>query len=695
MDNKPRILTSTDSSKKWGRWAAGIFFFLSLISLSSNAQLVVDSLENQFRTATNDSVKVNLGIRLSRTIHRQSHQEEEDYAFAQETIQFALDSGDSLLYARSLDNLGLLYRYHQRYREAIPLHSKAFELVENKQVPSRYKMIFANNAGVASRYNQQYDAAVAFYMKALKIAEDENNLQNIAIATNGIGNSLGFIQGREEEAYSYFERSLQAEQARGNSLGIAMNYLSIADYYTQKNDFKTARDYLGDLLELNREMEDAYGIAITHEFYGKAFLQEGENLNMAARHFEKSLEDFRELGDKHKQAGIMMHLGDTRRAQGDLNASENLYKASLELAHEQNHHGLLMDNSMRLSALLEGRNEPGEALQYLKKGKAYEDSIKFSKQSIEIAALIRQYDIENKENQIQLLEKDKALQQTLLVNQQQKLNRRQITVFLLAMGLIFILVIVLLQYRNYRTKRKAIAKLQQEEKEKIKAIYERNLARSEILVTRLRINPHFLFNCLNAITYLIQSQQNAKAMKYLVVFSRYTRMVLETSQKHVVPLSEEVQLTKYYLALEENRFEKDFRYEVKMDNSMEIEHVMVPPMLLQPFIENAIWHGLLPSKKQEKMLILEVKVSENQVDIIISDNGVGRKSTDTLKDQSHKSMGMTIVKERIDLYNKSYPSKIVCQIIDEKDTDDKPMGTTVILRLNQVKVEQEAIKRVS
>ena len=255
---------------------------------------------------------------------------------------------------------------------------------------------------------------------------------------------------------------------------------------------------------------------------------------------------------------------------------------------------------------------------------------------------------------------------------------------LMGIGLLFILTIIFLQYRNARTKKKTNARILQEEKAKLKAIYERNLARAEILVTRLRINPHFLFNSLNAITYLIQSEQNAKAMKYLVVFSRYTRMVLETSQQHVVPLTEELKLTRYYLALEENRFEKDFNYEIRGDDSPTIEQVLIPPLLLQPFIENAIWHGLLPSKRDEKVLLLEVISEEKNIRIIIDDNGIGRKNTNAKSPKdAHKSMGMKIIKERIDLYNKSYPDTIEYEVIDKVNAEGEPAGTRIVFILKR------------
>ncbi len=665
-------------------------------SFSVAGQSTVDSLKILFRNETNDSLKIIYGIELARQLHRDSHDEEQEYHYSQQAIETALKTGNPLLYARALDNLGLLYRYHQRYGEAIPLHTKAFDLIEHEEVEPIYKMIFANNAGVAGRYNQRYDLAVAYYMKALKIAEKTNDIKNIAISNNGIGNALGNIPGRGEEALPYFQRSLKAEKQRNNSLGVAMNYLSISDYYIDKKEFETARKYLQELLEINQEREDAYGLAITNEFYGISYLEEGQNLGRATFYFRNALDRFKRLEDKHKQAEILLSLGDIKTRQNALFEAQEYYQRSLEISEELNQHGLIMENSLRLSEILEQQNNPQAALQYLRQANIYEDSIKLAEQNIEIAALMRQYNLEQKENHIQLLEKDKALQETLLVNQRQKLERRKILMVLMGIGLLFILIVLLLQYRLSRTKKKTTIRIQQEEKEKMKAIYERNLARAEILVTRLRINPHFLFNSLNAITYLIQSEQNAKAMKYLVVFSRYTRLVLETSQKHVVPVAEELKLTRYYLTLEENRFEKDFSYEITGDDLPEVEKVYIPPLLLQPFIENAIWHGLLPSKKDKKMLHLKVISEQENIRIIIDDNGVGRKPRGSKNgEKAHKSMGMDIIKERVELFNRSYDSRLEYDVIDKKDENGTRLGTRIVFNLRHRKNLEEPMQSVS
>lgn len=648
----------------------------------SNTRL--DSLKASFNSTTDDSLKITTEIAISRELHHRKHDEKKEYIYAEDAVDRALKLKDTPLYARALDNFGLLYRFHRHYSEAFTLHSKAFELVKNKGVPPNYKMIFANNAGVAARYNQKYDTSISYYMKALKIAEEENDLEDIAIASNGIGNALGNIPGREDEVLPYFRRSLKAEKKRENSLGIAMNYLSISDYFINEKNYDKAREYLNKLLQVNKERKDKYGLAITYQFFGLCYLKEGENLSKASSYFENSYERFKALNDKRKEAELLVHLADIQKEQKQVPAAEQYYRKSLELAKENNQQALIKQNSLELSQILEDKNQPKQALFYYKQGKAYEDSMKLTDQSVKIEALTQQYDLEKKESQIQLLQKNKALQKTLLQNQQQKLKKRRNFMLVMGLGLLLVLTIIFFQYRNYKTKKKTNARIIAEEKEKLNAIYERNLAQAEILVTRLRINPHFLFNSLTAITYLIQSEQNEKAIKYLVVFSRYTRMVLETSKNHVVHVSEELKLANYYLTLEENRFEKDFTYEIKGTDCPETKEMYIPPLLIQPFIENAIWHGLLPSKKTEKVLQVFIESKPEQLQVIIEDNGVGRAhpKKQSIK-RGHQSMGIQIVEERIALYNQSYPEKIDYRIIDKKDKDGQPSGTRVEMYIDK------------
>lgn len=660
-----------------------IFLLLLLFSfhnITAQSTTKLDSLRTSLEKETNDSLKVIYEMNLSREIHRREHNVDKEYDHAQAAVERALQFKDSLLYARALDNLGLLYRYHQHYDQSLALHIKAYEIIKNKNVEPIYKMIFANNAGVAGRYNHKYDTSTSYYMEALKIAEKENDLKNIAISTNGIGNALSSIPGRENEVLPYFERSLAAHIEMDNSLGVAMNYLSISDYYISNGDFKTAREYLDKLLQINQERNDLFGLAITYEFRGISYLREGKDLDKAISYFQKSYEEFESLKNNHKLAELLTLQGDAYLKKNDLRKAEEYFNQSLALSKKLGGMGLISSSANKLSEVSEKKGDYSSALSFYKLSQVYKDSIKLNEQNVKIEALTQEYDLDKKESHIQLLEKDKELQQAVLDTQKEQLERKQTANILLGIGLVSILIIFALQYRNYRTRKITNARLNQAEKEKINTIYERNLAQAEILVTRLRVNPHFLFNSLNAITYLIQSEENSKAIQYLEIFSHYTRMVLETSEQHLIPLQDELKLAEHYLMLEENRFEKDFKFSITGEDNPEIEDVFIPPLLLQPFLENAIWHGLLVSPREEKLLSIQIVHDENITQIIIDDNGAGReKKQNTIK--THKSMGMQIIKERIVLYNKTYSGNISYKIIDKKDENGNALGTQIVLDL--------------
>lgn len=659
-----------------------LLVFCSSCGILAQSDSRIDSLRTSFEKEINDSLKITYEINVSREIHRKQHDVEKEYQYAQGAVDRALKLKDSLLYARALDNLGLLYRYHEQYDQALALHSRAYELIKEKDVKPIDKMIIANNAGVAGRYNHKYDEAFFYYMEALKIAEKENDLKNIAISSNGIGNTLGNIPGRANEILPYFENALKAEEKRGNELGVAMNYLSISGYYIDNGNYNTAREYLDKLFNLDQKRKDLFGLAITYEFRGVSYLKEGKNLDKAVSYFEKSIYQFGALNNKHKKAELLIHLGDTYFKRNELGRAEEYYHQSLVLSKKLSALDLISSNAYKLSEVSEKKNDYKSALSYFRLSQSYKDSIKLNEQNVKIEALTQEYNLEKKENHIQLLEKDKALQQAVLNTQKEQIDRRQIIAIFLAIGLVAILIIFLLQYRNYRIRKITNERITQTEKEKMNTIYERNLAQAEILVTRLRVNPHFLFNSLNAITYLVQNEQNSKAIQYLDVFSHYTRMVLETSQQQLIPLQQELELAEHYLTLEENRFAQDFKFYITGEDNPEIEDVRIPPLLLQPFLENAIWHGLLVSPREEKVLSISIDQEDDITQIIIEDNGAGRNNKEeqnTIK--THKSMGMQIINERIELYNKTYEGRINYKIIDKMDGSGNPLGTQIVLDL--------------
>ncbi len=658
---------------------AGLQFILfTLEGLSQSAK--IDSLTQVLEASKDPQLQIETAISLSREIHSSEHDEEREYHYAQFAMDKAEALADTLLMAKSMDNLGLLYRYHELFARAVPLHVRALELVEEKPVDAYYKMRFANNAGVAARYQQALDQAAHYYLKALAIAEEENDLRNIAISSNGLGNTLSQLGGRESEALPFFNMALEAEEKRGNTLGMAINYLSIADYYTQKAVYDSARYYLDTLLSINQEREDAFGIAMTFEYQGHNFLAEGNEME-ARILYEKALSLFQSQGNKTKASQMMKSLGDISMRLGDPASAKSLFSNALDLAQELENKPMIVSATQGLAEIHEIQGNYGAALHFYKTAQTYRDSINLTRQETEIAAMKMDYDFQKKEAEIELLKKDQVLQEAALATEREKSRRQRAILAFLIISIVGATLLVIQFIKTLNIKKNTKILLQEQEKRRLKTVYENNLLQAEILASRMQMNPHFLFNCLNSIKFLIQTGTYKEAIRYLTTFSRFVREILESGKRNSISLNEELELIQKYVALEKNRFDQELLFEIQHKDVDEdfLHKAEIPPLLLQPFIENAIWHGLLPCTRKEKKLSLEITQNGHDLTICVTDNGVGRWAYG--KSTLHKSMGTKITQERVALFNKYKDKKISFGFEDLKDDQGAAMGTKVVILL--------------
>ncbi|MEH0154179.1 tetratricopeptide repeat protein [Limibacter armeniacum] len=476
------------------------------------AQSKLDSLKNLYQKATNDSLRIELAISISRQQHYSKHQPDTEYNIANDAINLALELNDTLLHAKALDNLGLLYRYHQMYKKAIDLHAKAYQLVENKPVPPLQKMIFANNTGVASRYANEYNKAVKYHLIALKVAEQENDLKNIAISCNGIGNTLLNIPDRIDEALPYYQRALKAEQKRNNSLGVAMNYLTIGDYYSQKKDYWKAQEYFQKLLVINQQRKDTFGLAITYEYFGRNYYNEGKQLNLASENYLKSYKLFTQLKNKHKQADLLRAMGDVNLTLKRYKEADQYYLKALSIFKTLKDKEALAVTYLGLSKSNEARKQYKSAIDFFKRSEAYKDSVDLLDQKAEIERLQNLYHLEKKNAQIQLLEKDKTLQEIQLTAQKAKLENQQIFVILLGIGLFTVIAVALMQYRNIHIKKTTNELLKKQNKEILKQRDEITEQKAEIESANVQLEKAFE-QILNQNRHINDSIQYAKRIQ--------------------------------------------------------------------------------------------------------------------------------------------------------------------------------------
>ncbi len=233
-----------------------------------------------------------------------------------------------------------------------------------------------------------------------------------------------------------------------------------------------------------------------------------------------------------------------------------------------------------------------------------------------------------------------------------------------------------------------------QEKEMLKTALNQRIAEVEMEALRSQMSPHFIFNCLSAITRFILNHENDAATLYLTKFSRLVRLVLNHSQSDMIPLSKEVEALKLYLEMEALRFHEKFKFTIDVDKNLEIEKIYIPPMLIQPYIENAIWHGLLPKKSPNNCLSVDIKNGGKILKITIEDNGIGREKAADLKSKTalvdeHKSFGMKLTEERFEIINKMNEGSASVNIIDLKNDDNQAIGTIVelILPISYLKKE--------
>jgi LytS/YehU family sensor histidine kinase len=257
---------------------------------------------------------------------------------------------------------------------------------------------------------------------------------------------------------------------------------------------------------------------------------------------------------------------------------------------------------------------------------------------------------------------------------------------------------IILNERN-DVKNKLILKLQENEelkeklnnqlKEKLDTLNEQIALKEEIddlkLITlKNQMNPHFIFNALNSIKLYIINNERKNATYYLNKFSKLIRKILEASSQKETTLNNELETMDLYMNIENIRFSNEIDFQIISDENVNLETIKVPPLVFQPFLENALWHGLSSKKQDKKIRLLVSKINTNFIQIIILDNGIGRIAAAKIKAEktiNRKSVGIDLTKKRLNNFVKNYKNDFSITYQDLKDDKNKALGTKVILKI--------------
>ena len=567
--------------------------------------------------------------------------------------------------------------------------------------------------GFALFAQSRYDEALYYYTKAVDDASRSGDSVD-EIAMLSLEGEAYRERGDYEKAFDIQRHCIQVAESLDHPELVRAVYMTLAELFLRIEDYTSAEKYFRIAFGTVRpdqvhpwDMME-YAELLTHQhkydsalyYYGrfdsvnaepgmlKAYLaSKGEyylchrDYAAALPYFVNSLGYQRRLNDRNQ---LMRCLGDLSKSYAGLgqNAAAFRYaREDLSLAGAVNARQNIRDACQLLSILYDREGRTDSAYFYFRRYILLKDSVL----NDQLKGKFASYGFEQ---QIKLLNQDKQLEESCI--REEMLTKRLliagITVLLL-LGVIYFW-IIRLKRRNEEYRRKRAEnelEIQRLEGERAKAALLQRTKELEVQALRSQMNPHFVFNCLNAINRFILSHEAEAASDYLTKFSRLMRMIMNHSRHSTVTLAEETDMLRLYLDMERLRFKDAFDYGIYAGDDVDAGELMIPPLLLQPFVENAVWHGLM-HKEERGWLSITMEVHDQVLTCIIRDNGIGRRKAALLKSKSverHKSMGLQITAERMALLTGTDAKEPFFTIEDLYDEDGNAAGTQVTLTIKE------------
>ena len=559
------------------------------------------------------------------------------------------------------NQLGNQYRSYSKFQKAIQTHKQALKTAK-KAKSVEFQVFSLNMLGVDYRRMDANRTALDYNQEALALAETvkEPNLglrRSIAVSHNSMGN-IYLLLKQYDLAINQFNQSQQIEKNIDNKLGLAINNQNIGHAKSAQGKTDEALQYYKKSLAINNELNNTLGKIICNSSIANIYIQQ-QKLNQALLLIEKNIPTIEKMKNNYYLASEYLNLGwvQTKLKQYK-KADKNLFKG-LNIAKKYNFISSISVGYNHLSELNQQKNNFENALKYYKLAEEFDEKISNERNAQYVNDLILKYDSERKNSQIKDLAKQNEISKLELT------RNRNLWIF--SLGLISLLAIILYAlYKNSTLKNE----------KKIIAL-EQNALQSQM-------NPHFIFNSLNAIKLYIIDNEKENAVYYLNKFSKLIRKILASAREKENTLAEEIDTLKLYLEIENIRFQNEIKSTFSIEKELNINTIKVPTLILQPFIENAIWHGL-SSKKGAKIIDLHFEKETNQyLKITIEDNGIGRKkSTEIKKNKMHRkeSIGIKLTEERLSNFTKEFQLDYTLNYDDLYDEKNNASGTKVILKI--------------
>lgn len=519
--------------------------------------------------------------------------------------------------------IGKFYHTQDNYPKALEYYFDALKDIDN---PNRIAKVNGNISVVYWKLGE-YTKALNYDLKALDIYKQENDRYSIALTLGNMG-AIYDSEKKIDTALDYYKQAMKIQVEIMDKIGTARNLLNIGAIYAHQGSFSIAQEDDQSALKIFEELDDKINAEVTLANIGVNYINEKE----------------------YKEAETyLLHAYDSAKSLGDMEGIKNDYEY--------------------LSDLYNAMGQPQKALDNYKLYIAARDSIINKEHSQEIGRIEAKAEFD-KQLASQQAEADKksALDET-------KNNRQKIFILLIAAIALASIAIAINIFRSLKTTRKQ------------KLVAEKQKVEQELKALRAQMNPHFIFNAINSIKNVVLENDSAAASRHLSKFSKLMREVLENSKHEAIPLAKEIQMLELYMGLESLRFASKFTFTISVDNNLDTENILISPLIIQPYVENAIWHGLMHLQKPNGEVIIKIEnVDDKFLKCIIEDNGIGREESIKMKQgKEHQSMGLSLTKDRVEILNSLHKNKMSVTFIDKKNADGSSSGTRVELFLPLIK----------
>ncbi|GGW58695.1 tetratricopeptide repeat protein [Winogradskyella epiphytica] len=560
----------------------------------------------------------------------------------------------------ALNSLGVLYRNISNYDRSIALHLEAKSFADAAKNPE-LRIISLNMIGVAYRRMDVIKPALDYHTEALKIAysvirPSNTVVHNIAVSQNSIGNIYLALK-QYDLAINQFNKSLKIEKELNNELGLAINHHNIGYAEEAKGNLNEALKHFETSLRHNNNIDSEIGRVICYNSLGGVYLKL-KNFKKAEPYIKVALEKALILDDQFYITSSYINLGQLHIELNQIPDAETNLKKALNIAESFNLKSSIAESSQLLSDIYKNSQEFESALKYYKKAVDIESTILTEQNLQYINDIAIEYENEDKNNQIKAL----ALENEAV---RLRLERNKSILLYTSLLLAAIGVIMFIIHRTKALKRdKHILTLEQD-------------------MLRSQMNPHFIFNSLNSIKLYIINNEKENAVYYLNKFSKLIRKILMASKEKETSLTDELETMKLYMNIENIRFSNEIDFKINVDSSINTEITKIPSLVLQPFLENSLWHGL-SSKPDNKKIEINVKRKSPQfITVEIIDNGIGRAASKEINDRKRlksKSVGIDITKARLANFSESFSNSYTLDI-DDLYENGQPCGTKVTIQI--------------